>query len=154
MPIVFIVQERKNRAWCKEKGIRISGPPLGRQPANVSKSKKRQALEDERIRNAIEGKFGACENEDSAWTLVMAKLDNTSGTVIAITFLVMNLATWWRRVFCVFLCLFGKRTPVLGVMIIKNYNWIKSLQDKLIFDRAFRYRSLSILVCDRLFSKP
>src|SRR4028119_2469526 len=35
---------------------------------------------------------------------VMAKLDNTPGTVIAITFLVMNLATWWRRVFCVFLC--------------------------------------------------
>jgi len=42
----------------------------------------------------------------------MAKLDNTSGTVIAITFLVMNLATWWRRVFCVFFCLFGNRTPV------------------------------------------
>jgi Transposase DDE domain len=34
---------------------------------------------------------------------VMAKLDNTSGTVIAISFLVMNLATRWRRVFCVFL---------------------------------------------------
>jgi transposase len=53
-----IYRTRENRAWCKEKGIRISGPPLGRPPANVSKSKKRQALEDERIRNAIEGKFG------------------------------------------------------------------------------------------------
>jgi hypothetical protein len=44
----------------------------------------------------------------------MAKLDNTSATVIAITFLVMNLSTWWRRFF-LFLCLFGKRTPVFGV---------------------------------------
>jgi hypothetical protein len=32
----------------------------------VSKEKKKQAASDERIRNAIEGKFGACVNEDSA----------------------------------------------------------------------------------------
>ena len=64
MQIVFIVQERTERA-CKERGIRISGPPLGRPRANVSKSKKKQATSDQRIRNAIEGKFGACVNEDS-----------------------------------------------------------------------------------------
>jgi len=29
-----IYRTRENRAWCKEKGIRISGPPLGRPPAN------------------------------------------------------------------------------------------------------------------------
>jgi len=61
----------------------------------------------------------------------MAKLDNTSGTVIAISFLVMNLATWWRQVFCVFLCLFGKRTPVFGLRIIYNYTWRESIQKKL-----------------------
>ena len=27
-----------NRAWCKERGIRMSGPPLGRRPAHVSKA--------------------------------------------------------------------------------------------------------------------
>jgi hypothetical protein len=90
-----IYRTRENRAWCKEKGIRISGPPLGRPPANVSKSKKRQALEDERIRNAIEGKFGQGKRRFGL-NRVMAKLDNTSSTVIAITFLVMNLSTWWR----------------------------------------------------------
>ena len=37
---------------------------LGIPPANVSKEKKKQAKEDERIRQAIEGKFGACVNED------------------------------------------------------------------------------------------
>jgi len=33
------------------------------EPSMVQR-KKKQALEDERIRNAIEGKFGACGNED------------------------------------------------------------------------------------------
>ena len=89
-----IYRTRENRAWCHEKGIRISGPPLGRPPSHVSQEKKRQALEDDRIRNAIEGKFGACGNEDSVSTLVMTKLDNTSQTAIAITFLVVNLSTW------------------------------------------------------------
>ena len=70
-----IYRTRENRAWCKERGIRISGPPLGRPPANVSKSKKRQALEDERIRNAIEGKFGQGKRRFGL-NRVMAKLDN------------------------------------------------------------------------------
>ena len=130
-----IYRNRENRAWCKEKGIRISGPPLGRPPANVSKSKKKQATDDERIRNAIEGKFGQGKRRFGL-NRVMAKLDNTSGTVIAITFLVMNLATWWRRVFCVFLYLFGKRTPVFSLKIIYSYNWVESIQNKLIFNRA------------------
>ena len=65
MQIAFIEQEKTERA-CKERGIRISGPPLGRPPANVSKETKKQASEDERIRNAIEGKFGTCEKEDLA----------------------------------------------------------------------------------------
>lgn len=38
--IEFTVK-RENRAWCKERGIRISGPPLGRPRANVSKAKKK-----------------------------------------------------------------------------------------------------------------
>ena len=101
----------------------------------MSKSKKKQALEDERIRNAIEGKFGQGKRRFGL-NQVMAKLDNTSGTVIAISFLVMNLATWWRRLFCVFLCLFGKRTPVFGLKIIPNYKWGDSIQKKLIFNFA------------------
>jgi len=61
-----IYRTRENRAWCKERGIRISGPPLGRPAANVSKETKKQAWEDERIRNSIEGKFGTCVKEDLA----------------------------------------------------------------------------------------
>jgi len=130
-----IYRTRENRAWCKERGIRISGPPLGRPPANVSKETKKQALEDERVRNAIEGKFGQGKRRFGL-NRVMAKLDNTSGTVIAITFLVMNLSTWWRRIFCVFLCLFGKRAPVLGLMIIYLYSWSELIPKKLILNRV------------------
>jgi hypothetical protein len=72
-----IYRTRDNRAWCKEKGIRISGPHDGRPPANVSKSKKKQAKEDEKIRQAIEGKFGQGKRRFGL-NLVMAKLENTS----------------------------------------------------------------------------
>jgi len=53
------------------------GPPLGRPPANISKEDKKQALEDERIRNAIEGKFGQAKRRFSL-NRVMAKLPSTS----------------------------------------------------------------------------
>jgi hypothetical protein len=98
-----IYRTRSNRAFCKERGIRISGPPLGRPPANLSREKKKQALEDERVRNAIEGKFGISKRRFSL-NRVMAKLPHTSETAIAITFLVMNLSALLRQVFCLFLC--------------------------------------------------
>jgi hypothetical protein len=44
----------------------------------VSKEKKKQALEDERIRNAIEGKFGQGKRRFSL-ARIMAKLDNLTG---------------------------------------------------------------------------
>ena len=98
-----IYRTRSNRAFCKERGIRISGPPLGRPPANISQEKKKQALEDERVRNAIEGKFGVSKRRFSL-NRVMTKLPNTSQTAIAITFFVMNLSVLLRQVFCLFLC--------------------------------------------------
>jgi transposase, IS5 family len=102
-----IYRTRENRAWCKERGIIMSGTPLGRPPANVSKEKKKQDLESERIRNCIEGKFGQGKRRFSL-NRVMAKLSHTSQTAIAITFLVMNLSTHLSRVFYAFLCLFFK----------------------------------------------
>ncbi len=100
-----IYRTRKNRAWCKEKGIRISGPPLGRPPGNISKETKKQAQDDERVRNAIEGKFGEGKRRYGL-NCIMAKLSETAETSIAITFLVMNLSTLLRQVNCLFLSLF------------------------------------------------
>ena len=66
----------------------------------------------------------------------MAKRDRTSQAAIAIIFLVMNLSTWLRRVFCVFLCHKPKITPVYGSVIIKSYNWTSSRKQKVMFRRA------------------
>lgn len=93
-----IYRTRENRAWCKERGIRISGPPLGRPPVNISKESKKQALDDEKIRNCIEGKFGQGKRRFSL-NRIMTKLAHTSETAIAITFLVMNLSVILRQIF-------------------------------------------------------
>ena len=114
-----IYRTRENRAWCKERGIKMSGPPLGRPPVNVSKEQKSKALESERIRNSIEGKFGQGKRRFSL-NLVMTKLPHTSETAIAISFLVMNLSTYlWRllRLFCHFL----KNFMLSGFYIILDY---------------------------------
>ncbi len=100
-----IYRTRENRAWCKERGIRISGPKLGRPTKNVSKQDKQQALEDERFRNAIEGKFGQAKRRFSL-DLVMTKLPETSETSIAITFLVVNLSRLLRQFLSLYLSLF------------------------------------------------
>jgi transposase, IS5 family len=115
-----IYRTRENRAWCKERGIRISGVPLGRPPANISKEKKKQAQEDERVRNCIEGKFGQAKRRFSL-NRVMAKLSHTSLTAIAITFLVMNLSAHLSRTKSAFLCLFLKTTPFFWFKMIETY---------------------------------
>ena len=42
-----IYRTRENRAWCKERGIRISGSPLVRPPKNVSKKTKKRTARAE-----------------------------------------------------------------------------------------------------------
>jgi len=115
-----IYRTRSNRAWCKERGIRMSGPALGRPPAYVSKEKKKQAAQDEKDRQAIEGKFGQAKRRFNL-DRVMAKLDNTSKTAIAITFLVMNLVAALKRLLWLFLCQFSSVTTCFQSMIIKSY---------------------------------
>lgn len=117
-----IYRTKVNRDWCKEKGIRFSGTPLGRPPKNVSKETKKQAQLDEGVRNCIEGKFGEGKRRFSL-NRVMAKLDNTAETTIAITFLVMNLSRLLRQL-CRFFCLFQNQIFILHSrpsVITKSY---------------------------------
>jgi len=50
--------------------------------------------------------------------------------------LVMNLSTWLRQVFCVFLYRTRKTTPVFGLKIISNYIWRGLKPEKFILNRA------------------
>ena len=92
-----IYRNRDNIKFCKEKGIRLSGPGLGRPPKDVSKrmASRKQARQDEIDRIPIEGKFGQGKRRFSL-SKIMCKLSKTSETAIAVVFLVMNLEKWLR----------------------------------------------------------
>jgi transposase, IS5 family len=112
-----IYRTKENRAWCRERGIRITGVPLGRQPKIIDKEKKKQSQDDEKFRSRIEGKLrmksrrgflgvrftkhGEAKRRFSL-DRVMTKLSETSQTAIAITFLVMNLSALLRQFFALF----------------------------------------------------
>ena len=85
-----LYRTRHNRAWCKARGIRLSGPPLGRPKASEKTTLTAQAQADAAIRNGVEGKFGQAKRRFGL-ARVMAKLATTAETTIAVTVLVMNL---------------------------------------------------------------
>lgn len=126
-----IYRTRENRAWCKERGIRMSGPPLGRPRLNVSKEVKKQASEDEKIRNAIEGKFGEGKRRFSIGR-VMAKLPDTAQTAIAITFLVMNLSRILRQILWAFFCQFLPNVTFGSERIKKSNRWVTEREKSLL----------------------
>jgi hypothetical protein len=95
-----IDRTRANRRYCQQRGIRLSGVPLGQ---SAPPPESMQAGDDARVRNQIEGKFGQGKRRFSLGR-IMAKLDATAATSIAITFLVMNLE---RRLQLLLFVLFG-----------------------------------------------
>jgi transposase, IS5 family len=99
-----IYRNRKNLEFCKEKGIRISGPALGRPKSLEGKEGarlKRQARQDEKARVAIEGKFGQGKRRFSL-DCIMSKLSETSESEIATIMLVMNLERCLRSALFLF----------------------------------------------------
>lgn len=87
-----IYLNRANRAWCKERGIRLSGPRLGRpsKDAAVERERRRQEATDAADRNCVEGAFGAMKRA-YGMDRVMARLKETTKTVIALSVLGFNL---------------------------------------------------------------
>lgn len=98
-----IYQTRANRKYCKKHGIRLSGPQLGRPPADPEKQKEliEQRRQDELDRIPVEGKFGQGKRRFSLGR-IMCKLAKTSETAITIAFLVMNLEKWLKSLFLLF----------------------------------------------------
>jgi hypothetical protein len=91
-----IYRNRENRKYCREHGIRLSGPLLGR-PRKVTpenrealKAARQQIRQDELDRIPVEGKFGQGKRRFGLGR-IMAKLAGTGATVIALNILVMNL---------------------------------------------------------------
>ncbi len=87
-----IYQTRANKLYCKERGIRLSGPPLGRRTSSETDAKlHRQMYKDACERNAIEGRNGNAKRRFGL-DLIMAKLDETAKTEAALIILAMNIS--------------------------------------------------------------
>ena len=104
-----IYRTRENRRYCASRGIRLSGPPLGRPrtvregTAEQVKHARQQAHDDATARMAVEGKFGQGKRRFGLGRL-MAKLALTSETMIHMSFLVMNLEHLLNRTVFDWLC--------------------------------------------------
>lgn len=96
-----IYRTRANHQYCRERGIRLSGKPLGRPKQSEQAQLQQQAQADAAIRNQVEGKFGVGKRRFSL-ARVMAKLAPTAETAVAMTFLVMNLEHLLRQFLFVF----------------------------------------------------
>jgi hypothetical protein len=83
-----LYRNRENLHFCKLRGIRLSGPRLGRPLANTPRDPYERP--DSAARNAVEGKFGEGKT-GYGLDRIMARLKETSETVISIAFLCMNL---------------------------------------------------------------
>ena len=101
-----IYRTRANRAFCLRHGIRLSGPRLGRPKSDpeLSAEEKRQFPDDQRQRNAVEGKIGQGKRRFGLG-LIREKLAVTQGSTIALNILVMNLEKLLELLFVFFTAL-------------------------------------------------
>jgi len=109
-----IYRTRENRNFCKQYGIRLSGPALGRPPKDGRASEQRQVTkQDAGERNAIEGKFGEGKRKYGL-DRIRARLTKTSESVITLQLLVMNLERRLRVLFFLIFTFIFRRRPALN----------------------------------------
>ena len=87
-----IYRNRETISWCKDRGIQLTGPALGRPPKDPEQTRtaRRQEYQDICDRNIVEGEFGTGKR---AYGLnrIMAHLPDTSFCVIGVALLCLNL---------------------------------------------------------------
>ena len=107
-----IYRNRQNRAFCKEKGIRISGPALGR-PKQIASEEKKTAYTDNKDRIEVERGFSLAKR-NFGLGLITTKLDITTRSSIALSILAINVN---RQVGLYLLC--------MTIVLISMYRWQK-----------------------------
>lgn len=96
-----LYRNRENLSYCKECGIRLSGPALGRPRKGDARDKTQDYL-DECERVEVERRFSLAKRK-CGMGLVTAKLRETAAHVIAMSVLVLNL----RKIQCALLQIFA-----------------------------------------------
>ena len=84
-----IYRNRENLSFCKEHGIRLSGPALGRPRKDAARDRRHDYL-DECERVEVERKFSLAKRK-CGLGLITARLRETTAHVIAMSILVLNL---------------------------------------------------------------
>ena len=92
-----IYRNRENLRFCKERGIRLSGPALGRPKKNEVRNKTQDFL-DECERVEVERRFSLAKRK-CGLGLIMTKLRQTIAHSVAMSILVLNL----RKIQCALL---------------------------------------------------
>jgi len=86
-----IYRNSENRAFCREHGIRLSGPKLGRPKASEIEAEREQAYADSCARNIVESRNGIAKRRYGL-DLIMAILPETAQTEAAMNVFAMNVA--------------------------------------------------------------
>jgi len=98
-----LFRTRDNLQYCKDRGIHLNGPKLGRPPKDLTlyREQCRQEREESAERNAIECTFGVGKRRYALGHITM-KLQHTSEVAIHLVFLSMNLQKRLRSLLCFF----------------------------------------------------
>ena len=99
-----IYRNRQTLSFCKEHGIRLSGPALGKPPKdqNLTRRLKNQEYHDSCDRNAVEGTFGTGKTSYGL-DRISVRLKETTCCVIGVALLLMNLLRSLRSLLLFFL---------------------------------------------------
>ena len=100
-----IYRTRENRSFCKEHGIRLSGPKLGRPNVATTKTDKKLEYQDNTDRIAVEREFSR-EKRCYGLGKIVTKLEKTQLTSIALSVFVANLFKMQRRILFVLFYLY------------------------------------------------
>jgi len=88
-----IYRNRNNLNYCKERGIRLSGPALGRPPKDAVINKK-QAYKDNCDRVEVKRAFSLAKGKYGLG-LIRSRLKETTQSAIALSILALNLGRIW-----------------------------------------------------------
>jgi hypothetical protein len=111
-------RNRVNRNYCKERGIRLSGPRLGRPKVSEIEADKEQAYRDSCERNMVEGRIGIGKRRYGLG-LIYGQLTQTGEVEAVMNIICMNVANILRRSLFYyflrhFLMIFGFQKPRLA----------------------------------------
>ena len=99
-----IYRNRSNLSYCKERGIRLSGPALGR-PKKDAQRDRAQDYRDQCERVEVERRFSLAKRK-CGLGLITARLEETACHCIAMSILVLNLRKIQHAFLRLWLCLF------------------------------------------------